>query len=574
MLKKLILVVTGLSLTIMFLGINLMACSSGGKSCTNDTECAADEYCANDGKCHKKEIPDGSDGTSGDGDQGPGDTADQGPQPCQHDSDCPVDKVCNIATGDCEDGDACQYSYNCPSDQYCEPVGKICKDRSELCEACTVDEQCPDPGMGDMCITYPDGDFCGQRCGTAGCPPGYDCDMTAGSGTGPNPGQCRSNTGSCEGTFICSDDSDCAANRICNLSTGKCVKKCQDIGCAGGLICHFTGHCGIQCASAADCSTYGDNLVCCVGVGDPVSYCTADSTGMCRPSGCVLHEECVLNPPVDHSYGYCDIGSGECKTGCRIAGEIGIVSDCTSGYYCECSAGEVSCDTFDCCPDPGKPEACKCNPESEDCSLVNVCDNGTCTKIPCYERGTDIACAAHNMCCGFPIDDGYDCPVTTLEGDCYVAPKEEWCQSCSEAGNACQTPGLGYGEPGICLTDNDDNSYCHPACRDTNDCPATWQCNYAYGQGCEQADQCEPTATCEMIYKGYDENQEVQEVKGCHCLTDDDCPDDINGFKAVCVDPTICDHTVEPVDCQQGKICKFGKACLSSVGCPDLISGG
>jgi len=562
-------------LIIACLGFVLSACSSsGGKPCETDADCADGEFCDTDGKCHKKEVPDGYDGNGndGDGDQVP--EGDPGPQPCEHDRDCPPDKVCEVATGECVDGDMCQESYNCPSDQYCDPVGKICKDRSELCEPCTIDEQCPDPGMGDMCIEYPDGTYCGKSCGTAGCPPGYECDYTAGSGEGPNPGQCRSNTGSCEGTFICHEDEDCAANKVCNKDTGKCVNKCQVVPCTAGQVCHATGHCGPACEEDADCEDYGDGLICCTGAGTPVEFCTADSVGVCRPAGCVLHAEC--SSTLEHSLGYCDKRDGTCKEGCRYGGEHGVVSDCTAGYECTCTQGEVSCDAFDCCPDPGKPEACVCDPEQQDCSQVSVCDDGECTKIPCYERGTDIACAAHNLCCGFPTDgngdpDGYPCPDGVPEGDCYVAPKDEWCAPCGEEGKACDTAAhLGYGEPGVCLKDGDENTYCHPACRDTNDCPATWQCNFAYIQGCEQADQCEPTASCDLWIRQYDENNEIQEVNACHCETDDDCPDDINGFKAVCVETSICDYTVEPADCHDGKVCKFAKACLSSVGCPDL----
>jgi hypothetical protein len=488
---------------------------------------------------------------------------------CSHDYECPVDQVCNIANGDCEDGSACQADYNCPADQYCEPVGKVCKDRSALCELCTINEQCTDPGMGDMCITYPDGDFCGQRCGTAQCPPGYVCDLTAGSGTGPNPGQCRSNTGTCEFISICVEDSDCAANMVCNEVTGNCINKCQVTGCAGGLICHYTGHCGVPCAIDVDCMAYGDELVCCTGPGVPSTFCDDGSDGLCRPDGCELHSECLLT--VGDSLGYCDKSTNTCMTGCRAADPL-TVNDCIADRKCECVNGTQSCDSFDCCPDPGGD--CLCDPGFEDCSQVDVCDNGQCVEIPCYELGTEVACSAHNMCCGFPIDDGYECPTDVTEGECYTAPSEDWCLGCSDVGHPCQTPNLGYGKPGVCLTDSDDNSYCHPACRDTDDCPSGWQCNFAYGQGCEQADHCEPTASCDVIYRGFDENNQVWEVKGCHCLTDDDCPGDINGFNSFCIDSTFCDYTVDPADCWQGKMCKFGRACLSTTGCPYLISGG
>lgn len=550
----------------------LGGCSSSQQnSCTGPEDCPAGQVCGPDGKCHDQVEGDACDSDGCDWDGGDSGTADgdSGPPPCTHDRECPPDKVCEISTGQCVDGQACQASYNCPSGQYCEPTGGVCKTRSELCEPCTTDEQCPDPGMGDLCIEYADGKFCGQHCDPAQCPPGYVCDQSAGSGSPASHGQCRSNTGECGSTFVCHEDGDCAANKVCNQATGKCVAKCQDIGCPAGQVCHATGHCGAACTGNDDCASLGDGLVCCTGAGQPVSFCTADTVGVCRPAGCVSHAECLLTG--GESLGYCDKRDGQCREGCRYGGEIGVVSDCKSGYECQCTQGTVTCDSFDCCPDPGAPESCVCDPESEDCSQVSVCDNGQCVKIPCYERGVAVACAAHNLCCGFPVGDYYSCPTDVSEGDCYLADKDAWCAACGEEGKSCQTPNLGHGEPGVCLSDDKDgNTYCHPACRDTNDCPATWSCNYAYAQGCQDASNCEATASCELVYKGYDDQGQVQEVNGCHCTSDNDCPADINGFRAVCVDTTICDYTVDPPDCHQGKVCKFAKACLSPIGCGTL----
>ncbi len=557
-------------LAVAFLGV---ACSSSGStSCTDDSDCKQEEFCGSDGKCHALQAADGSDGGEPDGDQG--DDGDSGPKPCEHDYECPVGKVCDLASGDCIDGTtACNYSYNCPLDQYCEVDGGICKDRSELCEPCLRDEQCMDPGLGDMCIVYSDGSFCGQRCGTSGCPPGYDCDLTAGSGTGPNPGQCRSNTASCEGTFVCSQDEDCAANKVCNQATGKCVKKCQDTGCAVGLVCHLTGHCGAACGSDTDCTSFGDNLVCCTAPGVPVSFCDSEGQGLCRPAGCALHVECLLTDGL--SFGYCDKRSGECETGCRVAGELGIVSDCKSGYKCECAGVTATCDDFDCCPDPGQPEACKCDPEIQDCSRVSVCDNGVCEKIPCHERGVSIACARNDVCCGYPLDQSYPCPDPVPEGDCYQAPADIWCGTCAAEQEACTTPDpFGHGKPGICLKDSgNDGLYCHVACENSNECPATWQCDHTFLQSCQEVDECDPGTRCEPYLRLYDDQQQVQEVKACFCTTDADCKTDFNGLAGECVDDQICLNPDNPNECTTAKICKYGKACQCGTCCSEIIDG-
>jgi hypothetical protein len=574
--KKCMLLISVAGVIALVVAASVPACSSSQKSCTTDLDCQADEYCAVDGKCHKKGIPDGQDGDGNggaDGDQAA--DADQGPPPCEHDRECPPDQVCSA--GDCVAGSPCNHDYNCDmATQYCHPEGHVCKQRSALCEPCLEHYECPDPTMGDMCIDYSDGKYCGMRCGTQACPAGYDCDLTAGTGTGTNPGQCRSNTGSCAGTFICHRDEDCASNKVCNRTTGKCVTKCvDDTSCAGGLKCHYTGHCGSPCQSDADCANYGDGLICCVSPGVPSQYCDSNSAGKCRPAGCVLHSECLVT--VGDSLGYCDKRTHTCMPGCRAANPS-AVNDCKSGMKCVCDNGEVSCDGFDCCPDPGEAGTCVCDPEKQDCSQVSVCDNGACEKIPCNERGdVNIACARNQVCCGWPTADGYPCTGGVNPGECYMAPKEIWCSACGSEGDPCEVQGYGYGEPGICLSDGGDgNTYCHLACRDAQDCPATWQCDYSYIQGCDpqQGADCEAGASCEVAYKGYDDQGNVVEVKACVCQTDADCPAEQNGFTVVCEPQQLCDMTVDPPDCRQASVCSFAKACQCQTCCSQLHSGG
>ena len=51
---------------------------------------------------------------------------------------------------------------------------------------------------------------------------------------------------------------------------------------------------------------------------------------------------------------------------------------------------------------------------------------------------------------------------------------------------------------------------------------------------------------------------------------DDDCPTDINGFRAVCEPFNICDYSQDPPDCQEGNVCMFAKACQCSNCCSQL----
>ncbi len=543
--------------------------SSGGKACQNDTECQADQYCGTDGKCYPREQPDGSlDGSDGNGPDG-ADGTDQGPPPCAHDRECPPDKICQA--GACVAGETCSADYHCSVDHcpngvvdcYCDPTGKVCKRRSLLCEPCVGDYQCPDPGMGDKCIEYPTGKFCGKRCGVAACPVGYVCDTQI--------SQCRSNTGSCAGTFVCHSDGDCAANQVCNPMTGNCVPKCtEDTNCPAGQKCHYTGHCAAPCQSDTDC---GQDLICCTGSGVPSPYCTAASVGKCRPMGCVLHSECLVADGT--SLGYCDKRTHQCQPGCRAA-DPRTVNDCRSGMKCDCTGGSVACDVFDCCPDPGEYGQCVCDPTQQSCATVKVCDNGACIKIPCNERGdVSVACARNNVCCGWPAD-GYACPGTTPVGDCYIADKNQWCAPCGEEGKECTQPSnWGHGEKGVCLKDGkDSNTYCHIGCRDAQDCPSTWACAYSFVQGCDQNSDCESGATCQVVAKQKNSNGEVQELKACVCGNDNQCAQDLNGFAGHCLSATMCDTTQSPPVCNDYMLCHYAKACQCQTCCGELHSGG
>lgn len=532
------------------------------KGCITAADCTGGQICEN-GRCRDESLPDGGDGAdgdSGDGSDGSGDhPAEEGPA-CSHDRECPPDQVCNPTTGTCIPGRTCKvdrpYQF-CDLDvEYCDPVGLVCKRRSKLCEPCAADVQCPDPVLGDMCITYPTGRFCGQACGVMACKAGFDCDLGSGSGAGRNPGQCRARSNDCKNISWCTDDTDCAGNELCDKPTGNCIGKCtDDAACPENQKCHLSGRCGPPCASNADC---GGSLICCTA---PGGYCDAASIGRCRPSGCALHREC---PVADGTaIGYCDKRTGQCMTGCRAA-DARTVDDCKSGMKCECTKGTATCDTFDCCGDPGQP--CLCDPSVEDCSKVTVCTDGTCSEIPCQERGdVHTACSRNQACCGLPIGDGYPCPASVSEGECYLAV-EPVCKSCS-ANADCDVPGYGFGEKGVCLADgSDNNQYCHLGCRTNNDCPATWSCDYSFFQGCNQNAKCSATATCDMIYVDQDGNR----VDACHCKTDADCPSDFDGFKGHCSPETAIDLSKDPPERKTVQICQFAKACQCESCCSEL----
>jgi hypothetical protein len=533
------------------------ACSSSNGETDQDGGC-----CSDDGLVTLDDDLDGGEVAE---DQG----ADEGPTACEHDRECPPDKVCDLATGECVAGTACNYDYNCNPD-YCHPEGQVCKTRSQLCEPCSEHYECPDPLEGDMCVLYLDGKkYCGQRCGKQECPTGYVCDESVGSGDGENPGQCVSNTSVCGEVFICQNDDQCEGNFVCDKSLGICVPGCvTDNNCSGTQKCHMSGHCGPICQTDNDCDEYNPDFICCLP--DSGGFCTSEHIGRCRPLGCYLHSECLQSS--GDSFGYCDNRTGDCMPGCRWWDST-TINDCRPGYKCECST-TISCDQIDCCPDPDSDSDCLCDPKIQSCADVEVCDNGQCVEIPCQEYGAiDIACGRNQLCCGWP-QDGYSCVSDVPQGECYVAPKETWCASCPEANKECPSPdGYGYGEKAICLEDSgDQNTYCHLGCRDDQDCPSKWKCDYSFMQGCETDEHCTNGATCQVIARQYDDSDppEVVEMMACVCSGDSQCASDMEGFAGTCLSESFCDKTVDPYECQDFNICLFAKACQCSNCCSQL----
>jgi hypothetical protein len=288
---------------------------------------------------------------------------------------------------------------------------------------------------------------------------------------------------------------------------------------------------------------------------------------MCRPVGCALHRECLSTS--EGTLGYCDKPTGECVDGCRWGEDrLSTASDCKAGKMCDCVAGTATCDTFDCCMDPGGE--CLCDPAVEDCSGVSACDHGQCIDIPCNEREDVAFCARNQLCCGWP-EDGYTCAAGVPEGDCYMADANTWCQTCPEAYQSCQPPvGYGFGEPGVCMPDDDGNNYCHIDCRDTQDCPSTWECDFTVGQPCDPANpDCEPGAVCDVAII----DQDGTAYYGCFCTDDSQCPADFQGFTMTCDTQMLCDYSQDPPSCHQGQVCMGGKVCQCTNCCGELHGG-
>jgi hypothetical protein len=456
-------------------------------------------------------------------------TPDSGPLPCKTDDACGAQRWCEKATGICRDAKACpQGQGNCdyqwdPSAPdycgghacYCDPADRGCKPLHPPCSSCARTSECgndklaydypadcvpPDAGFATTSVCIP------RRDGYFGCPPGY---QTPAAGA-----YCLPGGGRCGGQGACAKDADCdphSAAPICNAQLGLCVAACtfdlktgDSPACPSGQVCHLTpllaqlppqdpnfgkGKCGPPCSAATACGT---GLVCrSEGIDHPVQRC-----GLAPPA-CMGDIECPDSPSTG-SRGYCDLAAHACKTDCRAS------ADCHAGY---------------------------------------LCANHACVAETCLQAGgAATGCNYGQFCCG-ENEGPSPCPAGVDAGQCYDAPAQTWCGSCSNSSD-CKSFPARPGEPNLCADLGNNKKACalgcdpgHPA-----ECPRSWGCVTVY-VGCDKDGDCgsQSGAHCDKPADGGSGS--------CTCSSDANCPNDSNNTTY----------------CRQQK-CVFGSVCRPS--CP------
>ena len=154
--------------------------------------------------------------------------------------------ICN-ASGACVQG-------NCETDVDCTTSGQICGvTTANTCGPCTADTQCqtdPTYGPGTICNTTT-GACVASTCVTANAacvnPSDFCCPSGAAASNACVPGNCCANADCAAGAPICGGggpnvcgkctlDSQCAANQVCDTTTGQCASNaCTGPGVTGGV---------------------------------------------------------------------------------------------------------------------------------------------------------------------------------------------------------------------------------------------------------------------------------------------------------------------------------------------------
>ena len=471
-------------------------------------------------------------------------------------------QACNTETTDTCANRVCKCGANAP----CSGATPHCKDDSDTCVECLVDNDCANDPDGRQCVANvcrvcdPNGhDGCGadQVCCGAGQPGVYRCEAT-----GPGGGdQCEACDAACDtrGTNRCSGRAcGCGNNAPCNGATpvcddarGQCFECVVDGDCAGPghaggqcvnnvcrpcdpgdqagcaadqLCCNFqctaTGgagnqqceSCGTACGATAD-TCLNRNCVC--GAGANAVEC-GGNTGLCINGAC---RQCQNN-------NQCGPNELCCNNACQATGPAAnqqcqaCNQACTLTNSNLCEGRTCKCGNNPACGG-GTPVCDDANGRCVQCTADGDCpNNGQCVANVCRacDPGDHAGCGANQLCCNFACQ-ATGGGLAEQCGACGVACPQDTTNSCSNRACVC---GGNAACSGATLFCNDGPGSC-TGCRNDNDCPANaGQCVAGACRACDPADDAGCTANGNTPVCGAN-----FVCRGCQA--DGDCADNATG---------------------------------------------
>ena len=382
-------------------------------------------------------------------------------------------------------------------------------------------------------------------------------------GATTNPGQCKSDGGTCSSTVdgVCTVDSDCAAypNEECIWSyyAGTLILEvpataagAYTIGFDPNESNTFLNNCAgirmdqpdfvpvvitIACATDEDC--------------DDSNECTDD---VCEPDN-----TCSNTPNYDDTVYCCDPAVGP-PAGLT---ELDDGNPCTVGV-CDPEDGSVTQEPL--------AEGTLCgNPPGGECDAQDTCDGaGTCIDrvapegTACGDPG-DTECDNPDTCDDAGVCQSNREPAGTACGD-PTDTECDWADTCDGTGSCLdniQPSGTACGEPGD--TECDDPDTCDGAgtCQ-TNVEPAGVQCGSQVGDQCDDPDSCDGAGNCLPNYVppgtacGDPSSSECDNPDQCngagvcdvnHVANGTPCTDDGNECRNDVCQGGICAHPLKPV---------------------------
>jgi len=376
------------------------------------------------------------------------------PYSCSGDDDCDdrnacTDDFCNVGTGEC-------FSEARPGEEPCYLSGAsfaVCVEGQCTKAACTSDEQCkPETqctlqGVCDLatgeCLDpaqVEEGTPCERSDGSPGaCIHGF-CGCTEDLGC-PDSGPCIvsvCHAGWCEGIGL-PDGTDCSE---ANPPLAECQGTvCTALGCTSDPDCNDGNECTDDFCNLAvglcDNLPRPDDEPCFL-LSAPSAVCAA---GECIEAACTADEQCDrLSPCVR---GVCDLATGACQEpievddGTSCERSDGSPGACVDGF-CGCADDSVCTEATECrsagvCnPETGACEAGVPINEAGPCNYFNRgpksgrCGDGICRPVcsanPCPDRNLDcvldICSPVDGTCTPFVLLAGTSCTVDGFPGEC------------------------------------------------------------------------------------------------------------------------------------------------------------
>ena len=388
--------------------------------------------------------------------------------------------------------------------------------------------------------------------------------------------------GTCTGEALGCDDFNLCTDDSCDPATGECAYVNNTVTCDDGNMCTEGDHCSdgacvsgenlCDCQTTEDCATYEDGDLC-------------NGTMMCDKGDCLVDPDTIVDctgmQVAACKIGYCEPGSGECKTknaengtSCDDADACTIDDLCKSGACAgdmldpddgnECTAD--SCDPAAGVQNTPVDNGTECN-DGDLCTLDDMCTDGTCVGT----ENPDCACEADEDCNTFEDGDPCNGTLVCTAGACVV--DEDTIVVCGATGSDCTTnlcnPSTGECEAGTTLngTPCEDGNLCTEFdycangacvglpvdCDDINACtadacdPMTGCVNEPIDGSCGDGDPCTLDDTCvEGACVGTPD-------PACECQNDVDCDafedDDLCNGTLICVDNKCMVDEVTVVDC-------------------------
>jgi len=490
--------------------------------------------------------------------------------PCEENADCASgfciqhlgDGVCTQeCIEECPEGWECKNASGFGADLIYLCVSRF----AQLCQPCVASTDCTANGIADVCVPYPEGNFCGASCNDEmHCLEGYSCEEVE-TVEGVATLQCVANDEVC----TCSE----AAAQL-GLST-TCSVSNEYGTCSGKLLCVEGGSppalCDAGIPSAEVCNGVDDN---CDGVADEVG---CDDANPCTEDVCDGELGCQYKP----AEGNCSDGDACTLTDHCDNGEcVGTPINCNDGTECT----DDICDEMEGCIFNNNALACD---DDDPCTFGDQCANGECMS------GVKVSCDDGNPCTKDVCDDENGClhtsesgpcednnPCTTgdhcFDGKCVwddaldcddanpcttdLCSPDEGCQHlpnslpCDDSSLCTQGDKCGEGE---CTSGNEVD------CDDSNPCTAD-SCNALVGcvhtanqDPCNDGDPCTTTDQCSG-----------GSCVGTGLLACDDENPCTNDF---CQPMAGCSHGNNQAPCDDGSVCTTGDKCAGGSCVPGVV---